>query len=94
MFPIQGNSVRLVIQLVRDDPKLPPQYHVVAYPGPRGGTLNSRFSSRQELLERLRQTMPDFDEECLAGTSEVTQIVFAEFVELSSAQLSSLGLVD
>jgi hypothetical protein len=52
-----------------------------------------RFSSRDELLERLRAAMPGFDEIDLLGTSEATGILFAEAMELRDAQLSSLGLV-
>jgi hypothetical protein len=51
-----------------------------------------RFSSRDELLERLRSAIHGFDEIHLLETSEATGILFAELVELSDAQLSSLGL--
>jgi hypothetical protein len=44
-------------------------------------------------LERLRAAIPGFDEIYLVGTSEATEILFAESMELSGAQLSSLGLV-
>ena len=84
-------SVRLVIQLVRDDTE--PHYRVAVYPGPRGVPLHRKFSSRDELLKRLRAAIPDFDEKNLVGASEATQILFAQSMELSDAQLSSLGLV-
>ena len=85
------NSVRLVIQLVRDGTT--PHYRVAVYPGPSGALLHMKFSSRDELLERLRAAMPGFDEIYLLGTSEATEILFAESMELSDAQLTSLGLV-
>jgi hypothetical protein len=84
------NSVRLVIQRVRGGTK--PHYRLAVYPGPKGAPLHVRFSSRDELLERLRVAMPGFNEICLLETSEATGILFAELVELSDAQLSSLGL--
>jgi hypothetical protein len=43
-------------------------------------------------LERLRAAIPGFDEIYFLGTSEATGILFAEAMELSDAQLSSLGL--
>jgi hypothetical protein len=43
-------------------------------------------------LERLRATIPGFDEIHLLGTGQATEILFADIVELSDAQLSSLGL--
>jgi hypothetical protein len=85
------NSVRLVIQLVQGGTK--PHYRVAVYPGPSGAPLHVKFSSRDELLGRLRATIPGFDEICLVGTSEATEILFADSMELSDAQLSSLGLV-
>jgi hypothetical protein len=84
------NSVRLVIQRVQDGTK--PHYCVAAYPGPRGGPLHARFSSHHELLERLRAAIPGFDEKPLLETSEASEILFAELMELSDAQLTSLGL--
>jgi hypothetical protein len=65
---------------------------MAAYPGPRGGPLHARFSSHHELLERLRTAIPGFDEIYLLETGEATGILFAELMELSDAQLSSLGL--
>ena len=85
------NSVRLVIQLVQDSTK--PHYRVAVYPGPSGAPLHVKISSRDELLERLRAAIPGFDEIYLVGTSEAPEILFAESMELSGAQLSSLGLV-
>jgi hypothetical protein len=85
------HAVRLVVQFVRDATK--PLYRVVVYPGPRDVPLSVDVLSRDELLERLRATIPDFDEKHILGTSEATQIVFAEHMELSDTQLSSLGLV-
>ena len=86
----QTNSVRLVIQRVQGDTT--PHYRVAVYPGPRGTPLHARFSSRHELLERLCAAIPGFDEIYLLETSEATGILFAEAMELSDAQLSSLGL--
>ena len=84
------NSVRLVIQLVRDGTK--PHYRVAVYPGPSGAPLHVKFSSRDELLERLRAAIPGFDEIHLLETGDATEILFADSMELSDAQLSSLGL--
>jgi hypothetical protein len=68
-------------------------YRVAVYPGPSGAPLNVKVLSCDELLKRLRATIPDFDEKHLLGTSEATQILFAESMELSDTQPSSLGLV-
>ena len=84
------NSVGLVIQLVQGSTKL--HYRVAVYPGLSGAPLHVKISSRDELLERLRAAIPGFDEINLLGTSEATEILFAESMELSDAQLSSLGL--
>jgi hypothetical protein len=84
------NSVRLVIQLVQGGTK--PHYRVAVYPGPSGAPLHVRFSSRDELLERLRAAISGFDEAYLLGTGDASAILFAESMELTDAQLSSLGL--
>jgi hypothetical protein len=91
MSSTHTNSVRLVIQLVQGGTK--PHYRVAVYPGPSGAPLHVKFSSRGELLERLRVSIPGFDEIHLLGTSEATEILFADSMDLSDAHLSSLGLV-
>jgi hypothetical protein len=90
MSSLHTNSVRLVIQRVQDGTKS--HYRVAVYPGPRGATLHAKFSSRDDLSQRLRAAIPDFDDKRLVGTSEASEILFAELTELSDAQLSSLGL--
>lgn len=85
------HSVRLVIQIVWNG--IEPYYRVTVYPGPRGAPAQVKFSSRDELLERLRAAISDFDEKHLVAKNGATQILFAESMELSDSQLSSLGVV-
>jgi hypothetical protein len=50
------------------------------------------FSSRDELLKRLREVIPGIDDRTLAVADSSTQIVFARELELSDEQLAQLGL--
>ena len=70
-----------------------PAYRIFAYPGPDGTTLQSgRFSSRDQLLQCLRTALPDFHLQLLHEDHEAS-VIFAERMELTSDQLSILGLL-
>jgi hypothetical protein len=96
MLPMSSpdrNAIRLVVQLVQDSSSPHPGYRVVAYPAPKGMKLRpATFSSRDQLLQSLRTALPDFDPQILTPGNE-TQVLFAQELELTSAQLSILGLV-
>lgn len=85
--------LRLVIQRVQEDGSLKEaSYRVVAYPPPKGLSLRlAKFSSREQLVERLLAAIPGFDEKRL-GTAADTQVVFAGDVQLNRAQLVALGV--
>ncbi len=86
------NSVRLVIQYVPDHGSSQANYVVTVYPGPRNSPFQSmKFPSREELAQRLRAAIPGFDEGQLLGTRDTPQIVFAETMQLSDAQILALG---
>jgi hypothetical protein len=85
--------LRLVIQRVQEGPK-GPCYRIVAYPLPEGLSLRSaKFSSREQLVERLQAELVDIDVNLLKTTAD-TQIVFAQDVQLNKAQLVALGIAD
>lgn len=93
MFSPHTYILRLVIQRVEEGSPPRSIYRLVAYPAPPGVSLKpAKFSSREKLVEQLRAALPGFDHTRL-GTGLNTQIVFAEDVELNSAQLLALGLV-
>jgi hypothetical protein len=85
--------LRLVIQRVQEDGGLKEaSYRVVAYPPPKGLSLRlAKFSSREQLVERLQAAIPGFDEKLLTTVGD-TQIVFARDVQLNKQQLVALGI--
>ena len=84
---------RLVIQYVCDQGSPQGHYVVLVYPGPKNSPFQSvRIPKREELLRRLRVAIPGFNEELLPKKEDGTQIVFADSIELSDAQLLGLGL--
>jgi hypothetical protein len=90
-MPSSGeNLVRLVIQSVCEKGSVAPGYRVIIYPerNPFRGPL--KFSSREQLLQRLGAAMPGFDTNHLRQAIGATQIIFAGTVELSDAQLAKL----
>ena len=87
------STIRLIIQRVQDSRSSTPVYGLIAYPAPKGTTLQpANFSTRDSLLLRLQTALPDLHPQFLPETLD-TQIVFAQEVELTTAQLSILGLV-
>ena len=86
MPPSAGNPVRLVVQWVSGKGC----YRVIVYPEPPGLRTPLTLSSRAELLQRLSAALPDFDESQLRAGNSATQIVFAETLQLSDAQLEKL----
>lgn len=84
---------RLVIQYVGDQDSSHGHYVALVYPGPKNSPFQSaRIPTREELMRRLRVAIPGFNEELLPKKEDGTQIVFADSMELSDAQLSGLGL--
>ena len=85
------HTIRLVVQRVKGSSSNA-TYRLVAYPDPNGRTLNPvTFSSKDQLLQRLHTALPDFDAHLLREDHD-TNIVFAGEMELTSTQLSILGL--
>jgi hypothetical protein len=87
------HRLRLVIQLVQVGEPRRSIYRLMAYPAPTGMSLRpATFSSREALGERLRTAIPGFEETRL-GTGLNTQIIFAEDIDLTNAQIGALGLI-
>lgn len=85
------HTIRLIVQRVQSGSS-DATYRLVAYPDPNGTTLHPvTFSSKDQLLQRLRTAFPDFDPHLLRENHD-SSIVFAHEMELTSAQLSILGL--
>lgn len=85
------NSVRLVIQSVSGGSS--PRYRLILYPEPAGFHSPLLLHSRADLLRRLRAAVPGFAETSLLTESGETQVIFAETLELSDAQLATLFAV-
>jgi hypothetical protein len=65
----------------------------VAYPAPKGVKLRPViFSSREQLLQDFQAAIPEFKAQLAAGGEE-PQVLFAAEMELTTRQLSLLGLV-
>jgi hypothetical protein len=62
----EEKSVRLVIQFVRRKGSVLPSYHVIVYPEPKGSRNPLKLPSREQLLQRLSEATPDFDENLCA----------------------------
>ena len=87
------DRIRLVVQEVQEPGSRKPQFRVIAYPRrPCMREDPALFSSRDELLKRLREVIPGIDDRTLAVADSSTQIVFARELELSDEQLAQLGL--
>jgi hypothetical protein len=87
------HKIRLVIQEIHDADARGAAFRLLAYP--RRPCMRGEpavFSSREELLTRLRKAIPDVDDRCLAPADSSTQIVFARELELTDEQLAMLGL--
>lgn len=86
------HPIRLVVQRLRGNSSVS-SYRLVAYPPPEGTTFwPVNFSSREQLLDRLRAALPDFDSRLL-DEADAGEIIFSREMDLSSAQLSILGLL-
>jgi len=85
------HSIRIVVQRVRGVPIQ--GYRLLAYPSPEGMTLRPvDFPFKDQLLERFRAAISDFHPELLREDRE-GDVIFAAEMQLSSAQLSILGLL-
>jgi hypothetical protein len=88
-----NKTVRLVIQEVFESGSGIASYRVIVYPRrPFMRDVPATYSSRNELMTRLQQALPNVDERALAPSDGTTQVLFARELELSDEQLSILGL--
>jgi len=87
------HPIRLVVQLVLEGSPPQSRYRAVAYPAPTGVKLRPAiFSSREQLLQEFQAAIPDFKAQ-LVASGEEPQVLFAADMELTTAQLSLVGLV-
>ena len=84
-----SNSVRLVIQWVADSPES--AYLLLVYPGNRPPRV---FSTRESLLHCLHQAIPNLqaDRILLPADPAISQILFADTVDLTDRQVSLLSV--
>ena len=88
-----SNRIRLVIQETQEPGSRKSQFRVIA--DPRRPCMREEpavFSSRDELLKKLREVIPGVNDQTIAAADSSTQIVFARELELSDEQLAQLGL--
>jgi hypothetical protein len=86
-------SVRLVIQFVRDLASAQSSYRIVIYPAPQKSSGPLLFSSRETLVQQLRAVIPGFDgHQIQADEPTTSEIVFADTLELTESQLARLCL--
>jgi len=86
------HTIRLVVQRVQGGSSVS-AYRLIAYPPPEGKTFwPVDFSSRDQLIECLRAAFPASDSLVL-DEDHGGHIIFVREVQLSSAQLSMLGLL-
>jgi hypothetical protein len=93
MGPGNDRRIRLVIQEIQEPGSRNPQFRVLAYP--RRACMREDpavFSSREELLKKLREVIPGIDYRSMASADSSTQIVLARELELTDEQLAQLGL--
>ena len=83
-------QVRLVIQSIPARGESSLQYRVVVYPEREGFHGALIFSSREELLARLRAAIPQFDMGQVRQAEAAARILFAGTVELSDSQMAKL----
>jgi hypothetical protein len=89
MPPAGETPVRLVVQYLGKGQ--PEPYRVIVYPDRAAFRTPRCFTTRDELIRRLRAILPRLDGAVLEPNSGISpQIVFAESVELSDAQLAEL----
>jgi hypothetical protein len=83
------SHVRLVIQCLSKSGGTP-VYRVILYPERKGFRTPLTFSSRDELLQRLKAAIPDFDPKQLREPQGSTRILLAETLELTDDQVAKL----
>ena len=92
MLSSSDSSVRVVVQRLHEDGAHSANYLLVLYPGPNKAPFHSeKFSSREEVIQRLKAGIVGLDESQLSKPVPTAQIVFAETVRLSDAQLHVLA---
>jgi len=93
-MPASGpDSIRLVIQRVSGVAPGSVSYRMIAYPDRQGLRFKpSHLSSRAEILARLAEAIPAFDQKQVRPDSGATQVLFAANLDLTDAQLMKLGV--
>ena len=76
--------IRLVIQHIGVG-----NYRVIVYPAVKGREA-LRFSSREEMLERICAAIPGFDASEVKASGAGTEIVFAGNVTVTDAKIAKL----
>jgi hypothetical protein len=91
-MPANCESLRLVVQHVRESPSVRSLYRLMGYSDEH--TYQAvNFDSLDDLLKRFNEAIPGFDVSRFSeGKQSGSSILFAEVFELSEAQRSKLGL--
>lgn len=92
MPPPDRQSLRLVIQYICENSSQRSSYRVVGY-SDKHTYRAVNFDSLDDLLKLLKSAVPEFDPSSISRERQPrTSILFADVIELSSAQRSALGL--
>lgn len=87
----ERQSLRLVVQYIREGSSARSSYRLIGY-SDRHTYRAVNFKSLDDLLGLLRTAVPELDTSRFAKERlPETAVLFAEFVELSHAQLLALG---
>jgi hypothetical protein len=91
-MPSNRESLRLVVQHVRESSSSRSSYRLIGY-GDEHTYQPVNFDSLDDLLKGLKEALPGFDVSRFSeGRQSGSSILFAEELELSEAQRSKLGL--
>ena len=95
-MPASGSdSIRLVIQRVSGAAPGSVSYRMIAYPDRQGLRFKpAHLASRTEILARLAEAIPGFDQQQVRADSDATQVIFAVNLDLTDAQLMKLGVAE
>lgn len=93
-MPPDRESLRLVIQSICENSSQRSSYRLVGY-SDKHTYRAVNFDSLDDLLKLLKSVMPEFDASGISREKQPrTSIVFADAIELSSAERSALGLIE
>jgi hypothetical protein len=68
---------------------------MIAYPDRHGLRFKTaHLASRAEILARLAEVIPGFDQKQVRPDSDATQVIFASNLDLTDAQLIKLGVAE